>query len=167
MPGTTPSGLPYPLPTEPVRDGAAAIQALAVAVDRYASAPFCRVTLANAALPGSGATGWGCTAEIADPSGALVAAPAGITVAKAGIYVVTFTPNITGTGAVQMSIRVGDPNTGAVIGQGTGIGGHWDSATGILWAPSPTSVHPSFFGVAGASCTGGYFTAARVGALYA
>jgi hypothetical protein len=31
MPGTTPEGLPYPLSSEPVRDGAVAIQNLAVA----------------------------------------------------------------------------------------------------------------------------------------
>ena len=29
MPGTTPNGLPYPLPSEPVRDGAVAIRNLA------------------------------------------------------------------------------------------------------------------------------------------
>jgi hypothetical protein len=31
--GTTPSGLPYPEPTEPVRNGAANIKALATAID--------------------------------------------------------------------------------------------------------------------------------------
>jgi hypothetical protein len=33
MPGTTPNGFPYPAASEPVRDGAAAIQALATAID--------------------------------------------------------------------------------------------------------------------------------------
>lgn len=33
MPGLTPHGLPYPLPTEPVAEGAAAIRSLAEAVD--------------------------------------------------------------------------------------------------------------------------------------
>ncbi len=33
MPGTTPSGLPYPLPSEPVRDGAVAIRNLAEKLD--------------------------------------------------------------------------------------------------------------------------------------
>lgn len=33
MPATTPQGLPYPLPTEPVAEGAAAIRALAEALD--------------------------------------------------------------------------------------------------------------------------------------
>lgn len=33
MPSKTPTGLPYPLATEPTRDGAANIQALAVALD--------------------------------------------------------------------------------------------------------------------------------------
>lgn len=37
MPGATPvSGYPYPLPTEPVAQGAAAIQALATAIDGHA-----------------------------------------------------------------------------------------------------------------------------------
>lgn len=34
MPGNTTTGLPYPLPSEPVRDGANAIKNLADAVDR-------------------------------------------------------------------------------------------------------------------------------------
>lgn len=33
MPGTTPNGLPYPLASEPVKDGAVAIQNLAAALD--------------------------------------------------------------------------------------------------------------------------------------
>lgn len=33
MPANTPNGLPYPLPTEPVADGADAIKALALALD--------------------------------------------------------------------------------------------------------------------------------------
>ena len=33
MPGTTPKGFPYPLPTEPLKDGADAIKNLATALD--------------------------------------------------------------------------------------------------------------------------------------
>lgn len=33
MPANTPAGLPYPLPTEPVKDGAVSIQNLATALD--------------------------------------------------------------------------------------------------------------------------------------
>jgi hypothetical protein len=33
MPSKTPTGLPYPLATDPVRDGATAVQALAAALD--------------------------------------------------------------------------------------------------------------------------------------
>ena len=39
MPSTTPRGLPYPLPTEPVAEGAAAIRALAEALDLAAAPP--------------------------------------------------------------------------------------------------------------------------------
>jgi hypothetical protein len=40
MPANTPSGLPYPLPTEPVRDGAVAIRALAEATDTLLIGPW-------------------------------------------------------------------------------------------------------------------------------
>lgn len=39
MPGTTPHGLPYPLPTEPVRDGALRIRELAEAIDQPWTTP--------------------------------------------------------------------------------------------------------------------------------
>ena len=49
MPGTTPRGYPYPLPTEPVAEGAAAIRALADALDAKVAGDLIQtITLAAA-----------------------------------------------------------------------------------------------------------------------
>jgi hypothetical protein len=57
MPGTTPHGLPYPLPTEPVAEGAAAIRALAEAADTRSMFRIADVILSTDTVAGLDITG--------------------------------------------------------------------------------------------------------------
>lgn len=59
MPGATASGLPYPLPTEPVRDGANAVKALADALEKRGLG--LRFVVGQVIVTTNAAGGWGIT----------------------------------------------------------------------------------------------------------
>jgi hypothetical protein len=74
MPSTTPRGLPYPLPTEPIADGATAIKNLADALD-----PRGELAYAELAAPKSSSNGVPATLDLVLAAPAVVV-PAGIVV---------------------------------------------------------------------------------------
>lgn len=116
MSGTTPGGLPYPDPTDPVADGATAIRALAEALD----ARFQRImgraqTLAQNLT--SGNTQSILTMSLIEATGVTFTAN-GFTITKAGMYVIsgdlTLSSSTTG-GASQLSAMVNESVASSVF----------------------------------------------------
>jgi hypothetical protein len=106
MPGTTPNGLPYPLPSEPIADGADAIKNLALALDlplmaRLLTAAGQSVGTAQAAIH------FDALDFFMGPSGISYDNSTGLwTLAKAGVVRAEAMVNITGSNPPWWSVSV-------------------------------------------------------------
>lgn len=110
MPSNTPKGLPYPLPTEPLADGAVAIKNLADAVDARIILPRAIHLLSTTPIvvANGAASTWATlnskVAETIPPGGASLWSstvnPSRVTIAENGMYAchakVYYDPNATG-----------------------------------------------------------------------
>lgn len=157
--GTTPAGLPYPAPTDPVAQGAANIQALAEAVDTRLPGAGCRVKrLTNIGMT-SGATlviPW--DGEDYDPDAMHDPAvnPDRVVIKKAGLYLAVGTVVVQSSSLAGWRIAATMKNGGYIDRGGT----HVNDAAGAI-APVVQSVSlvrcavNDYLGLAGYQNVGG------------
>jgi hypothetical protein len=127
---STPGGLPYPSPTDPVYQGAAAIQALATAIDGILAGSYRIHNNTDTVTVGTGVwSGIGIKALETAGGSDIVASGNGFAVTKAGLY------------EVHLSIQCGNGNATAVM-IGVGVNG----ATGPL-ATQRSSTNPGGAGL--------------------
>ena len=100
MPATTTQGFPYPLPTDPIADGADAIKALAQKIDDIVGT-FAAGTIA---IQGTGATS--ASAPITFPAGRFTVAP--VVVATVTVGAVASVTAVTAAGATVGVKRTDD-----------------------------------------------------------
>ena len=120
MPANTPKGFPYPLPTEPVAEGAQAIRNLAEADDRRS--PLYAELKPQAAYPASG--GYADITPVVS-----------VTVPVAGQYEITFSANIgnsAGGAATYVAAKLGAAATldEDSVGNASGVAGGIEQAAG-------------------------------------
>lgn len=114
--GTTSGGLPYPAASDPVNQGAAAIQALATAIDPYLLGSYRIHNATDTVTVGTGVwSGIGIKTLEANSGTDIAASGNGMVAARAGMY------------QVDLSIQCGNGNATAVM-----IGVGVNAATGPL-----------------------------------
>jgi hypothetical protein len=106
--GATPGGLPYPLPTEPVAQGAAAIQALALALDPYLAGSYRIHNALDTVTVSSGPwSGIGIKTVETFQGSEIVASGNGFAVTRAGLYDVALSIQCGNANATAVTIGVG------------------------------------------------------------
>ena len=121
--GSTPAGLPYPLPSEPVQQGAAAIQALATALDPYLIGSYRIHNATDTVTVGTGVwSGIGIKTLESSGGADIVASGNGFAVTRAGLYEVHLTIQCGNGNATSVSI-------GVAVGAANGPGSTMRSST--------------------------------------